>query len=315
MATRLALLELPPGQTAADLAGGFGLPSGRPVAQQLEAAFSRRLHRLPAETQRLLLAAAADAVGDVSLLWRAAELLGIGADAASEAESAGLIELGARVRFRHPLLRAVVYRAAASDERLAVHHALAEATDPKPRPGRPSMAPGARFAGPDEQVAQELEQAADLVRGRGGISAAAAFLQRATELTSDSGRRASRALAAAQAMFRAGSFEAAHDLLASAQLGPNDDLQRARIDRLRAQILFAHGTRRMTPGRSCSRRLIGLRRSVTPPHGTPTSKQWVRRSSLVASAILAISRRRPQQRALRVRRHSHLRRWTSFWTG
>ena len=240
----LALLELPPGKTATDLAGGFGLPSGRPVAQQLEAAFSRRVHPLPAETKRLLLAAAADAVGDVSLLWRAADLLGIGADAASEAESAGLIEFGARVRFRHPLLRAVVYRAATSEDRLAVHNALAEATDPNLDPEGRAWHRAHGSPGPDEQIAEELERSADLVRGRGGIAAAAAFLQRATELSPDSGRRAARALTAAQAMFRAGSPEGAYDLLASAELGPNDDRQLARIDRLRAQVCFAHGRAR-----------------------------------------------------------------------
>ncbi len=240
----LALLELPPGQTATDLAGGFGLPSGRPVAQQLEAAFSQRLQPLPAETKRLLLVAAADAVGDVSLLWRAAELLGLGPDAVSQAESAGLIEFGARVRFRHPLLRAVVYRSATSEDRLAVHSALAEATDPDLDPEGRAWHRAHGSPGLDEQVAEELERSADLVRGRGGIAAAAAFLQRAAELTPDSGRRAARALAAARAMFRAGAPESAYDLLASAELGPTDDLQGARIERLRAQVSFAHGRAR-----------------------------------------------------------------------
>ena len=240
----LALLELPSGTTAADLAGGFGLPSGRPVVQQLETAFSQRLQSLPAETQRLLLAAAVDAVGDVPLLWRAAEILGIGTDAASEAQAAGLIEMGARVRFRHPLLRAVVYREAAAEDRLAVHNAMAEATDPNLDPEGRAWHRAHGSPGPDERVAKELEQSAELVQARGGIAAAAAFLRRAAELTPDAGIRSTRAITAAQALFRTGSTEAAYDLLASARLGPIDDLQRAQIERLRAQIVFAEGRAR-----------------------------------------------------------------------
>jgi DNA-binding CsgD family transcriptional regulator len=237
----LALLELPSGRTPADLAGGFGLPDGRPVAQQVEAAFSRRVHSLAGDSRRLLLAAAADAVGDVSLLRRAAQLLGIGAESFSEVGSVGLVEFGARVRFRHPLLRAVVYREAAPEDRYAVHTALAEATDPSLDPEGRAWHRAHGSPAPDEQVAQELERSAELVRARGGIAAAAAFLRRATELTPDPDRRAARAIAAAQVMLRSGSPDASYDLLDSAQLGPVDDLQRAHIDRLRAQILFARG--------------------------------------------------------------------------
>ena len=104
------MLELPKGLTAAELAGGFGRPDARPVANLIEQSFLRRVRALPAETQRLLLAAAAEPVGDLTLLWRAAEVLGIGADAATPAEADGLIDLGARVRFRHPLARSAAWR-------------------------------------------------------------------------------------------------------------------------------------------------------------------------------------------------------------
>jgi DNA-binding CsgD family transcriptional regulator len=237
----LALLEIPRGLTAAQLAGGFGLPSGRSVAQQIEAGFSRRLRSLPTDSQRFLLVAAADPAGDVPLLWRAARRLGIGADAASAAESAGLIEYGARVRFRHPLLRAVVYREAPADDRRAVHIALAEATDQALDPEGRAWHRAHAALEPDEQVASELEQSAERVRARGGIPAAAAFLKRAAELTPDPGRRAGRALTAAQAMLRSGSSEAAQDLLATAELGPIDGLQRARLARLQAQVVFTRG--------------------------------------------------------------------------
>ena len=200
----LALLELPRALTVAELAGGFALPDAGPLASRLEQSFLRRLQSLPVETQRLLLTAAAEPVGDVTLLWRAAERLGIGADAAAPAEAAGLIELGARVRFRHPLVRSAVYRAAALPERQEIHRALAEATDPDADPDRRAWHRAHAAVGPDEAVAGELERSADRAQGRGGIAAAAAFLKRATEVTPDPARRGARALAAAQAEFEAG---------------------------------------------------------------------------------------------------------------
>jgi DNA-binding CsgD family transcriptional regulator len=237
----LALLELPRGLTSAELAGGFALPQRRSVAQQVQAAFRRRVQALPAETQRFLLAAAADTVGNAPVLWRTAEILGLGPEAAAEAESAGLIELGARVRFRHPLLRAAVYRSASAQDRRAVHSAIAEATDPSLDPEGRAWHRAHASSAPDEQVASELEQTAELVRARGGIAAAAAFLERATELTPDPVRRAERALGAAQAKLKAGSPEAADDLLISVELGPTDDLKRARLQRLRAQVFLTRG--------------------------------------------------------------------------
>src|SRR5262245_35189808 len=197
----LALLELPKGLTAAELAGGFGRPDARPVANLVEQSLLRRVRALPVETQRLLLAAAAEPVGDVTLLRRAAEVLGIGADAAAPAEADGLIELGARVRFRHPLARSAAYRAAAARERQEIHRALAEVTDPSADPDRRAWHRAEAAPGPDETVAGELELSADRAQGRGGIAAAAAFLERASELTPDPARRGTRALAAAQAKF------------------------------------------------------------------------------------------------------------------
>lgn len=235
----LALLELPRGLPAAGLAGGFGLPDARPLASRIEHSFLRRLQSLPVETQRLLLTAAAEPVGDVTLLWRAAARLGIGADAAAPAEGAGLIKLGAGVRFRHPLVRSAAYRAAGLADRQGVHRALAEATDPEADPDRRAWHRAHAAVGPDEAVAGELERSADRAQGRGGVAAAAAFLQRATELTPDPARRGARALAAAQAKFEAGAPDAAYELLAAAEIGPLDELQRARLARLRAQIVFA----------------------------------------------------------------------------
>jgi DNA-binding CsgD family transcriptional regulator len=235
----LALLELPLGLTAAELAGGFGLPGARPLASVIEQSFLRRVQSLPLETQRFLLAAAAEPVGDVPLLWRAAEQLGISDGAAAPAEAAGLIELGVRMRFRHPLVRSATYRAATASQRQEAHRALAEATDPEADPDRRAWHRAQAAVGPDETVARELERSADRAQGRGGIAAAAAFLERASELTPDPARRVARALAAAQAKFEAGAPNAAYELLAAAEIGPLDELQRARIARLRAEIVFA----------------------------------------------------------------------------
>ncbi|MEU7854338.1 AAA family ATPase [Nonomuraea sp. NPDC049141] len=235
----LALLELPRGLTAAELAGGFGRPDARPLASQIEQSFLRRIGSLPGATQRLLLAAAAEPVGDVSLLRRVAERLDIGADAAAVAQAAGLIEFGTPVRFRHPLVRSAAYRAADPGERQDVHRALAEATDPASDPDRRAWHRAHAAVEPDEAVAGELERSADRAQARGGIAAAAAFLKRATELTPDPARRGARAVAAAQATFEAGAPDAALELLAAAEMGPLDELRRGRLARLRAQIVFA----------------------------------------------------------------------------
>jgi DNA-binding CsgD family transcriptional regulator len=234
----LALLELPRGLTPAELAGGFGLPDARPLASRVEESFVQRVRALPRETQLLLLVAAAEPVGDVSLLWRAAERFGIGGSASGPAEEAGLIELGIRVRFRHPLVRSAVYRAATAEDRQDAHRALAEAIHPEADPDRRAWHRAHAAAGVDEAVAAELERCADRAQRRGGVAAAAAFLERAVELTPEPARRGARALAAAQAKLEAGSRVGAEELLLTAEVTPLDELQRAGLQQLRAQIAF-----------------------------------------------------------------------------
>jgi AAA ATPase domain len=243
----LALLELPRGFGPADLAGGFGLPGARPLSGQIEESYRRRLDALPPQTQHLLLVAAAEPVGEPALLWRAAERLGIGVRAAAPARSEGLMTIGARVRFRHPLVRSAVYRAATPEDRRAAHQALADATDPEVDPGRRAWHRAQATATRDEEVAGELERAADQAQGRGGSAAAAAFLAQATELTPDPVRRGERALAAAEATVAAGDPDAALGLLATAEAGPLDDLLGARVDLLRAQITFVVSRGRDAP--------------------------------------------------------------------
>jgi DNA-binding CsgD family transcriptional regulator len=235
----LALLELPRGLTPAELAGGFALPDARPLVDRIERSFLRRVRSLPADSQQLLLTAAAEPVGDVTLLWRAAERLGIRPDALAPADAAELLALGARVRFRHPLVRSAVYRAATPNDRREVHRALAEATDPATDPDRRAWHRAHSAAGLDEEVARELERSAERAQRRGGVAAMAAFLERAAELTPDPARRGARALAAARAKLDAGAPDAAQALLEAAELTPLDDLRRARLERLRGQILFA----------------------------------------------------------------------------
>ena len=243
----LALLELPRGLTLAQLTGGFGVSSAVPLDGRIEESFVRQLAALPAQTRRLVQLAAADPSGDPVLVWRAAGLLAIGAGAAGPAAEAGLAEFGARVRFRHPLVRSAAYRSASARTRQELHGALAEATDPAVDPDRRAWHRAQAAPGPDEDVAAELEQSAGRAQRRGGLAATAAFLERSAELTLDPARRAQRALAAAQAKHRAGAFDAALGLLAMAQAGPQDELQRARGDLLRAQIAFASSHGRDAP--------------------------------------------------------------------
>jgi DNA-binding CsgD family transcriptional regulator len=243
----LALLELPRGRTTIAVAGGFGLPLGTPLTSRIEQGFVRQLEPFPADTRRLLLLAAAEPVGDVMLLWRAAERLGIGPEAATPAEAAGLVEIGARVRFRHPILRSAAYRAATAPARREVHQALADATDARLDPDRRAWHRARAAEGPDEAVAGELERSAGRAQARGGLSAAAAFLQRAAELTPDPATRVERSLAAAQAKLDVADAASASDLLAAAELGSVDELQRARLQRLRAQIAFASRRGRDAP--------------------------------------------------------------------
>ena len=235
----LALLELPRGLSPAELAFGFGLTDTMPLAGRIEEGFVRRLEPLPVQTRRLLLAAAAEPGGDEVLLWRAAARLGIGQEAAAAAEGTGLIEFGARVRFRHPLVRSAAYRSASMLDRQDVHRVLAEVTDPDLDPDRRAWHRAHAAIGPDEEVAAELERSADRAQARGGMAASAAFLEEAVRLTLDPAHRSERALAAAQAKYDAGSPEAALTLIAMAEAGPRDELRSARVDLLRAQIVFA----------------------------------------------------------------------------
>jgi DNA-binding CsgD family transcriptional regulator len=231
----LALLELPRGLTPAQLAGGF-FAGAAPLSGRIEESFRRRLQALPAETRRLLLVAAAEPVGDPLLVWRAAERLGIGAAAATPAAQAGLLEFGTRVLFRHPLVRSVAYRSALVQDRRDVQRALAECADAGRDPDRRAWHGAQAAAGPDEHVAEELERSAARAQARGGLAAAAAFLERAATLTPEPTRRAQRLLAAARTKRDVGALDAALGLLVGVEAGPPDGARTAEVEYLRGQI-------------------------------------------------------------------------------
>jgi DNA-binding CsgD family transcriptional regulator/tetratricopeptide (TPR) repeat protein len=255
----LALLELPRGTASANLAGGFAVPETGPIASRIEASFRRRAAELPEDTQRLLLVGAADPLGDPTLLWRAADTLGIPVEAAAPAEESDLLEVGARVTFRHPLLRSAIYGAAPPPERREAHRALAEATDPERDPDRRAWHRAHATLAQNEEVASELERSADRARARGGLAAAAAFLERAAELTPDPHLRVTRALDAARRKRLAGLAEAAQGLLATAEQGTLDDLDRALVVRLRAQIAWDE-----SPGGQAPLLLLQAARQLEP---------------------------------------------------
>ncbi len=235
----LALLELCRGLGTAELAGGFALPDAGDLPRLIEHQYVARLDELPDEAQRLVLLVAADPVGDLALILRAAQALGLDIRAIDLAAAAGLLDIGANVRFRHPLMRSAVYRAAAAGDRRAAHDALAAVTDPEADPDRRAWHWAHAVAGPDEAVAGELISSAARALRRGGVAAAAAFRERAVALTPDPGQRASRALSAADAKYAAGDFEAAQALLVTAEVGPLSELGAARMQWMRAQIAFA----------------------------------------------------------------------------
>jgi DNA-binding CsgD family transcriptional regulator/tetratricopeptide (TPR) repeat protein len=253
----LALLALPRGRTPAQLMFGFARPNTMPLVNPVEQRFLEQLELLPPETGLLLLTAAVEPAGDMTVIRRALERLRIGPEAAAPAEAAGLLEFGARVRFRHPLMRSAVWRAADPRDLRKVHGALAEVTglDPDRRAWHRAQA----CSGPAEDIAADLERSVDRAQARGGFAAVGTFLERAAELTPDPMRRVARVLAAAQAKLQAGEFGPAADLLATIEPDSLDDLGRAGLDLLGAKIAFASGL-----GNQASPQLLATARRLEP---------------------------------------------------
>jgi len=234
----LALLELPRGLSPAELAG-FETPEATQLSGRIEESFRRQLDALPEVTRRLLQLAAADPTGDPSLVWQAANRLGLPVQAAVPAAEALLVEFGARIVFRHPLIRAAAYRSVSLPDRQNMHRALAEATDPAADPDRRAWHQAQAADGPDEDVAAGLERSARQAQARGGLAAAAAFLERSALLTVDPARRTERMLAAAQANLQAGALDRVLELLVTAEAELLDEFASARVDLLRGQVAYA----------------------------------------------------------------------------
>ncbi|MEU1274169.1 AAA family ATPase [Streptomyces sp. NPDC005799] len=237
----LALLELPRCLTISQMAGGFGLLHTDALPGRIEQGFVSRIEALPERTRRFLLVAAAEPVGDPALVWRAADRLGARPRTALAGGADGLLSFDARVTFRHPLARSAVYRSATKEERRSAHLALAEVTDARLDPDRRAWHLASAAAGPDESVAVELERSAGRAQSRGGLAAAAAFLQRSVALTVDISRRADRALAAADATLQAGDPEAARRLADIAGRDARTEFQHARARLAHSRIAFAAG--------------------------------------------------------------------------
>src|SRR5919112_727158 len=234
----LALLELPRTAGCLEVAGGFAVSELRATASQIEDSFVWRMAELPPETQLLLVVAAAEPLGDPTLLWSAVRRLGILPGAVAPAEAAGLLEIDRQVRFRHPLVRSAIYGAVPLDERRLAHDVLAQATDPTSDPDRRAWHRAQAAQGPDEPTAAQLEQSAGRAQARGGLAAAAAFTERAAELTPDPARRAARMLSAARIAQSAGALDKSLRLLSIAESGPLEDDARVGARLQRAQIAF-----------------------------------------------------------------------------
>jgi DNA-binding CsgD family transcriptional regulator len=255
----LALQELPRALSPAEVGGGFALVESMPITTRIEQSLLASLEPLPQATRTLLLLAAADATGDPDLLWRAAASIGLGPENLDLAVQADALVIGTRVMFRHPLIRSAVYRAASAEQRRSAHAALADATLAERDPDRRAWHRASATTLPDETVATDLERSAERARRRGGVSAVAAFLERAAELSPQPARRAERLIAAAEAKHDAGAPESAMRLLDDARDLPLTALQQAVIDRLRARSAYA-----LRRDRSAPRQLLLAARALEP---------------------------------------------------
>jgi DNA-binding CsgD family transcriptional regulator len=174
------------------------------------------------------------------------------------------------VQFRHPLVRSVAYARASRDERRRAHRALADATNPATDPSRRAWHAAEATAGPDEQIASELEAAAEVAQARGGYAARAAFLRRAAELSGVPGKRVARVLGAAQAMQDAGTLDAGIRILAtlrSAELTARDT---AHVEWLRAYTRLVQHR-----GADAAGALVSAATGMTPHHPALAGEMWL----------------------------------------
>ncbi len=283
-----ALAEVPRWLSPTGLAGGFGLPDELPLPGRAEENFLRRVAGLPEPTRLLLVVAAAEPAGNATLMWRAARRLGVPTQAALPATESGLVEFGARVRFRHPLVRSAAYLSAPLQDRQNVHRALAEVTDPQDDPDRHAWHLAQATLEPDDDIAAELERSSGRAQARGRLATAAAFLERSAVVTADPSRRVERLLAAAQFAVQAGAFDDALGLLAALESETPDEFADARVELLRGRLASASRARSEAPARflEAARRL--------EPLDVPLSRE----AYLDAWGAALVAERRPSARSL-----------------
>jgi DNA-binding CsgD family transcriptional regulator len=237
----LALAGVVAALSGPQLSGVLELPDPLPLGERIEAAFIRRIRRLPEGTQRLLLLIATERVGDEDLIWRVAEELGIGPEDAGPAEAEGLLAPGSHPELRHPFVGFTVYSTAPISERRRIHRALAAALEESPDPDRRAWHLAAATSGLDEAVAAQLEETAERARHRSGYEAMAAALERAAQLSPDPSRRSDRLLSAAWAELVAGNPGRAAALLDDARTGQPDERRAAKVKTLGAALDMARG--------------------------------------------------------------------------
>jgi DNA-binding CsgD family transcriptional regulator len=237
----LGLVEFGGALTAEERSGAVPLTGPLRFGGRLEELYLSQIRALPADVQTLLLVLAADQPGDPATVWRAAGRLGVGPEAVAPQAVERLVTLTPVIRFRHPLMRSIAYHGAPFAARWRVHEALAAAIDPVRDPDRRAWHLAQATSGTDEDVAGELERSADRARGRGGWASSAAFLERSAQLTPDTGRKAGRLVAAAEARLMAGETSAARTLLERAAPDVPDPVVSAQARRLEGDIMFAAG--------------------------------------------------------------------------
>jgi DNA-binding CsgD family transcriptional regulator len=257
----LAILEIPHGLSAVDLAGEvtFGGFSGR--LNPVERNFEQRIAKLPTDTRTLLLLAAAEPQGNWAIVSRAADLLGVAPGALDAAELEGLCRVDRRggIAFHHPLVRSAVYRLSSSAHRQAVHQALATALELDHGRDRRAWHRALASIGPDEEIAAELERSATEATERGGIAAGAALLARSVALTPDTVRRNERTLLAAEAVMHSGNLDEARRFLDTAITAELNGPQLARMLQLEARLNYA-----VKPGAETIASLVEAAKQLLP---------------------------------------------------
>jgi DNA-binding CsgD family transcriptional regulator len=210
-----------------------------PVSRRVQDTFLAQISNLPARSRLVLLVAAADTTEDRDIVLRAAQTLGASADDLAPVETSRLILFPANgARFRHPLIRSVVYESASTPKRIAVHRALASALDREDQSYRRAWHLAASTTAPDENIAAIMESAARDARHRGGYAAAAAAWERAAQLSPDDRDRARRLGRAANDASVSGQMPHAVALAGRAAELTDDPLIVSRAAEVRASIAF-----------------------------------------------------------------------------